>query len=187
MTKSELRQKLDYVDHTLEKRGEMADMALNRPEMIPLLLEIAFEKHSTISDKAIWVVEYTVKQNILLLLPYAGMFIENLQHVKREQGIRPIAKMCELLMVDYYSQKETESKKILTAAQLERIATACFDWLIGPHNVAPKAHSMTCLYLLGSDFEWIRPELKMVIEQNYASGSAAYKARARMVLAKLNK
>ena len=90
-------------------------------------------------------------------------------------------------MLDYYSKKETKSKEVLSEHQLERIATICFDWLIGPHNVAPKAHSMTCLYLLGRDFEWIHPELKMVIEQNYASGSAAYKARARMVLSKLNK
>ncbi len=187
MTKSELLQKLDYVNHTREKRGEMADMALNRPEMIPLLLEIAFEKHSAISDKAIWVVEYTIKQNVSLLLPYVEAFTTNLHLINREQGIRPMAKMCELLMSDYYSKKETESKKILTTVQLERIATACFDWLIGLHNVAPKAHSMTCLYLLGRDFEWIHPELKMVIGQNYASGSAAYKARARRVLAKLNK
>ncbi|MGI9551434.1 MAG: adenylosuccinate lyase [Aurantibacter sp.] len=185
MTKRELLQKLDYVDHTREKRAKMALMALNHPEMIPLLLEVAFEKHSTISDKAIWVVEYTVKQNISLLLAHIEMFTKNLHCIGREQGIRPMAKMCELLLVDYYSKKETESKKVVTVTQLERIATACFDWLIGPHNVAPKAHSMTCLYLLGRDFEWIHPELKMVVEQNYASGSAAYKARARMVLAKL--
>jgi len=186
MTKSELVNKLDYVDHTREKRGKMAEMALNRPAMIPLLLEVAFEKHSAISDKAIWVVEYTVKQNISLLLPHLELFTKNLHLVKREQGIRPMAKMCELLTLDYYSKKETESKKIVNFEQLEKIASACFDWLIGPHNVAPKAHSMTCLYLLGRDFEWIRPELKMVIEQNYASGSAAYKARARMVLGKLD-
>jgi hypothetical protein len=186
MTKSELLQKLDYVDHTREKRGKMAHLALNRPEMIPLLLAIAFEKHSYLSDKAIWVVEYTVKQNISMLLPQLETFTKNLHLINREQGIRPLAKMCELLLLDYYSKKGTESKKILTVAQLERIATACFDWLIGPHKVAPKAHSMTCLYLLGRDFEWIHPELKMVIEQNYASGSAAYKSRARRVLAKLN-
>lgn len=185
MTKSELLRKLDYVDHTREKRGIMADLALNRPEVIPLLLDVAFEKHSDISDRAIWVVEYAIKQNISLLLPQLEVFTKNLHQIKREQGIRPSAKMCELLLLDYYSKKETESKKMLTARHQERIATACFDWLIGPHNVAPKAHSMTCLYLLGRDFAWIHPELKMVIEQNYASGSAAYKARARRVLAKL--
>jgi len=185
MTKSELLQRLDYVNHTREKRGKMASMALNQPEVIPLLLEIAFEKKSAMSDKAIWVVEYTIKQNVTLLLPYMKMFTNNLHHLNREQGIRPMAKMCELLMLDYYSKKETESKKIINTAQLERIASACFDWLIGSHNVAPKAHSMTCLYLLGQDFDWIHPELKMVIEQNYTSGSAAYRARARKILDKL--
>lgn len=185
MTKSELIKKLDYVDHTREKRGKMAEMTLNQPALIPLLLEVAFEKSSRISDKAIWVVEYTTKQNISLLLPHLELFTKNLHLVKREQGIRPMAKICELLMSDYYSKKESESKKIVSIEQLKRITTACFDWLIGQHNVAPKAHSMTCLYLLGGDFEWIHPELKMIIEQNYTSGSAAYKARARMVLSKL--
>lgn len=163
----------------------MAKLALDRPETISLLLEVAFENNDHISDKAIWVVEYTVKQNIRLLFPHLNVFTKNLCLVKREPGIRPMAKMCELLMLDYYSNKETESKKLLTPGQLEKIATACFDWLIGQHKVAPKAHSMTCLYLLGRDFDWIHPELKMVIEQNYASGSSGYKARARKILAKL--
>ena len=60
-----------------------------------------------------------------------------------------------------------------------------FDWLIGNHKVAAQAYSMTCLLLLGEKFDWIHPELKMILEQNYAVGSAAYKARARMTLAKL--
>lgn len=186
MIKKELLKKLDYIDHTREKRGMMAEMALNRPQMLPLLLEVAFEKNKHISDKAIWVAEYTVKQEVSLLLPYLALFTKNLHLVKREQGIRPLAKMCELLLLDYYSKKETASKKFMKTTYLEQIASACFDWLIGPHNVAPKAHSMTCLYLLGKDFDWIHPELKMILEQNYASGSAAYKARARMVLAKLD-
>jgi len=46
---------------------------------------------------------------------------------------------------------------------------------------------MTCLLLLGRKFDWILPELKMVLEQNYENGSAAYKARARMTIEKINK
>jgi len=187
MTKRELIQKLDYVNHTRKKRSEMAEIALGSPETITLLFEIAFEKNTEISDKAIWIIEYSIKQNLVLLLPHLELFTKSLHLVTREQGIRPIAKICEMLMLNYYSKKETASKQFVTDKQLERIASACFDWLIGPHNVAPKAHSMTCLYLLGNNFDWIHSELKMVVEQNYASGSAAYKARARMVLAKLNK
>lgn len=185
MTKSELLDKLDYVNHTREKRGKMATLTLGRPEIIPLLLEIAFGPNGTISDKAIWVIEYTIKQDLGLLLPYLDTFTKNLHKITREQSIRPVAKMCELLLLDYYSKNETKSKNNVSQEHRERIASACFDWLIGPHNVAPKAHSMTCLFLLGKDFDWIHPELRMVIEQNYAQGSAAYKARARMVLQKL--
>ena len=185
MTKDELLQKLDYVDHTREKRGIMAQLTLNRPDILPTLFEIAFENRSSISDKAIWVIEYAVKQNVSLLLPHIEIFCQNLHRLKHESTIRPAAKMSELLLTDYYSKKDTKSKRVLTKKNLEQMATACFDWLIGPHKVAPKAHSMTCLYLLGRDFDWIHPELKMVIEQNYATGSAAYKARGRKVLGKL--
>ncbi|MBM1107569.1 adenylosuccinate lyase [Aurantibacter crassamenti] len=187
MTKTDLIQKLEYINHTREKRGKMAELALSTPKMIPQLLEIAFEKNNNISNKAIWVTEYTIKQNVSLLLPYLDFFTNNIQNVKQEQGIRPIAKMCELLLIDYYSKKETASKDSVKKVHLEHITTACFDWLIGEHNVAPKAHAMTCLYLLGNDFDWIHPELKMILEQNYVTGSAAYKARARRVLSKLKR
>ncbi|MEO9893431.1 adenylosuccinate lyase [Aurantibacter sp.] len=185
MTKADLITKLDYVNHTREKRGKMAELALKTPRLIPQLLEVAFENDNYISDKAIWVTEYTIKQNVTLLLPHLNFFTKSLHSINREQGIRPLAKMCELLLLDYYSKKETPSKQVVKKVHLERLTTACFDWLIGSHNVAPKAHAMTCLYLMGKDFDWIHPELKMVLEQNYPSGSAAYKARARMVLTKI--
>ncbi|MRH99923.1 adenylosuccinate lyase [Kriegella sp. EG-1] len=185
MTKADLIIKLDYVNHTREKRGKMSELVLMTPELIPLLLEVAFENNNHISDKAIWITEYTIKQNVTLLLPHLNIFTKNLNKITREKGIRPIAKMCEILLLDYYSKKETLSKKAIKNIHLKRLYTACFDWLIGAHNVAPKAHAMTCLYLLGLDYEWIHNELKLVLEQNYANGSAAYKARARMVLAKI--
>lgn len=112
MTKSELLDKLDHVNHTREKRGKMAALTLGRPEIIPLLLEIAFESNGAISDKAIWVIEYTIKQDLDLLLPYLDTFTKNLPKIVREQSIRPTAKMCELLLLDYYSKTETKSKNM---------------------------------------------------------------------------
>lgn len=69
---------------------------------------------------------------------------------------------------------------------LTQITTTCFDWLIGNQKVAAKAYSMTSLLMLGSKFDWIWPELRLILEQNYHNGSPAYQARARMTLAKLN-
>jgi hypothetical protein len=96
-----------------------------------------------------------------------------------------MAKICEYLIVAYFRKKDTDVKNVLTEKHLEEITSACFDWLIGNHKVAAQAYSMTCLLLLGRKFDWIHPELKMVLEQNYSSGSAAYKARARLTLEKI--
>ena len=53
-------------------------------------------------------------------------------------------------------------------------------------EVATKAYAMTCLQLLGTEFDWIQPELKNCIKKQYHEQSAAFKARSRMVLKKLN-
>lgn len=185
MTIDELNNKLNYLDHTREKRWNMAKQVIANPDLTLPLLKIAFMVDDPISTKAIWAIEYATKNDLSILLPHLTYFTKNLHTVHHESSIRPIAKMCELLMLDYFKKSNSISKIVINNEQLERIATVCFDWLIGDHKVAPKAHSMTCLLLLGSKFSWIHPELKMILEQNYAEGSAAYKARARMILAKL--
>jgi len=186
VTKQELRQHLlDSVNHSLEKRKEMSTLALNDNSLMEPLMSIAFDIDDNVSCKSCWVIEYTVKQKRELLFPHIDFFIDNIQRVIHDSSIRPCAKICEILIKDYFSKTKNSTQKVLTQQHLESITTACFDWLIGEHKVAAKAYSMTSLLLLGRKFDWIHPELKMVLEQNYESGSAAYKARARMTLAKL--
>ena len=69
----------------------------------------------------------------------------------------------------------------------EKITEACFDWMINEEKVAPKAYGMNALYLLGLEFDWIHPELQIILERDFSLQSAAFKARARHILKKLNK
>ena len=46
---------------------------------------------------------------------------------------------------------------------------------------------MRSLFLLGKQFDWIYPELKLTLEQDYAKHSAAYKAAARDILKQIEK
>jgi len=163
----------------------MAAFVLNNPKSIKHLIDIAMTDDDPISSRACWVLEFAVKQEQSYILAYLDEFTAKLGDVKLHSSVRPIAKICEILVKAYFSKKPNAVQNELTGEHLERIATACFDWLIGNHKVAAKAYSMTSLLLLGRKFEWILPELKMVLEQNYAKGSAAYKARARMTLAKI--
>jgi len=67
------------------------------------------------------------------------------------------------------------------------MTTCCFDWLITEQKVACQAYSMDALYLLGTEIDWIHPELEITLEQNIHHRSAAYKARGRITLEKIRK
>lgn len=182
MEKEELLEYLDHVDHSKEKRQQLADVVLNKPEVLGQLFEIVARGEKQTVSKACWVVEYTFRQDLDLIFDQMDKFIDILPKLHEESSIRPMAKICEMLILKHYSGSAVEHEFRLGRDQLEHMATICFDWLIGPHKVATKAFSMTCLYHLGKSFSWIHPELKLILEQNYPKESAAYKARARHIL-----
>lgn len=163
----------------------MARLVVDQPTLVAPLMDIAFTLDDPVSSKACWVLEFTAKEKLSYIFPHLDAFAEKIGQVKFQSSVRPMAKICELLMLCYFSKENQDCRKVMKKIHLEAITTACFDWLIGDHKVAAKAYSMTSLYLLGTEIDWIHPELRLVLEQNYAGGSAAYKARARHTLAKL--
>tara|TARA_R110002051_G_scaffold219146_1_gene282983 strand:- start:1639 stop:2199 length:561 start_codon:yes stop_codon:yes gene_type:complete len=185
LTITEIYESLNYVNHSREKRTEMAKLVSENPELITPLLNIAFSVNDPISSKACWVLEFTAKEDLASIFPYLDLFTNKIGNVHLDSSVRPMAKICEYLITSYSSKMPNEVQNYLSNKHLERITTACFDWLISDQKVAAQAYSMTCLLLLGNKFEWILPELKMILEKNYTQGSAAYKARARIVLAKI--
>ncbi len=185
MTSTELYEKLNYVNHSREKRLEMAQLVLANPALVGPLLDIAFEVDNPISSRACWVLEFTAKEDLRYLDDHLDIFLGKLPAIYLHSSVRPMAKICEYLILEHYKPVANKGVCKLNEVHLEQIATACFDWLIGPQKVAPKAYSITCLYHLGKSFSWIHPELRLVLEQEYSKGSAAFKARARQVLAKL--
>lgn len=182
MVKSELFKSLNYVNGTRDKRIEVTQIILDNPHLISPLMAIAFEDNRVYSSKACWILEFVAKKDIQLILRNIDVFILGMSKVQLDSSIRPIAKICEILMKAFFSISKNDVQTTLKEYHLEKITTSCFDWLIGEHKVAAKAYSMTSLYLLSNKFDWIQPELQMVLEQNYSLGSAAYKARARQIL-----
>jgi hypothetical protein len=69
---------------------------------------------------------------------------------------------------------------------LQAITEACFDWLITDTKVASKCYAIRILHLLGNQFYWIHPELKIILEKEYRNHSAGYKAVFREILKKIN-
>lgn len=187
MTKEQLYQELNYVNHSREKRSYYADLLINNPELVSPLLEILFTVNDKISCRAAWIFEFMCSEHINTIIPHLNKFTDNISLVHLDSAVRPVAKVCEILITAYYKNKNPEVLKYLIEKHKEKIIEVCFDWMITNQKVAVKAYSMTTLFFLGQEYQWVYPELKIILERDYELQSAAFKARARRILKKLNK
>ncbi|WP_040278042.1 hypothetical protein [Psychroserpens damuponensis] len=187
MTTEALYKELNYVNHSREKRLHYANLVIDHPELIPKLLDILFRVDDKISCRAAWVFEFMCSKDIESCIPYLDVFTENIHRVHLDPAVRPVAKVCECLANAYYGKEDNNVKNTLLHHHKEKIVESCFDWLINDEKVAPKAYGMNALYLLGTEIDWIHPELALILERDFSSQSAAFKARARHILKKINK
>lgn len=187
MTKAELYNELSYVNHSREKRLKYAHLVIEHPELVKPLLEILFDVDDKISPRAAWVFEFMCGEKLEEIIPHLNIFTQNISKVHLDSAVRPVAKICEYLITAYYSKTENKIKKHLTEAHKEKIIEASFDWMINDEKIAPKAYSMNNLYLLGNEYDWIHPELAIILERDFQMQSSGFKARARHILKKIRK
>ena len=187
MTTDALYQELNYVNHSREKRLYYANLVIANPDLIPKLLDILFKVDDKISPRAAWVFEFMCDQKLDAVIPYLDRFTEHIGKVHLNSAVRPVAKVCEYLIVAYYAKMDNRIKSELLPRHRKRIIEACFDWMINDEKIAPKAYAMNSLFLLGHDYDWIHPELVMILECDYQMQSSGFKARARHILKKIKK
>jgi len=187
LTTTQLYKELSYVNHSRENRKTYAHMVISNSSLYPKLLDILFMVDDKISCRAAWVFEFASGENIESIIPYLNTFTANIGRVHLDSAVRPVAKGCEYLVKAYYAKQDNAIKHKLTSKHQERIIEACFDWMINDEKIAPKAYAMSSLYLLGYNYKWIHPELKLILERDYQMQSSGFKARARQIIAKIER
>lgn len=187
MTTEALYKELDYVNHSRENRKKYALMVINNSELLPKVLDILFNVNDKVSARAAWLLEFVAREDLNAILPYLDRITSEMHKVHLDSAVRPIAKVCEYIVEAYFHKKPHQVKAILTSTHKERIIELSFDYLITDQKIAPQAYSMNTLFLLGKEFDWVHPELILILERGYPTGSAGYKARSRQLLAKLKK
>jgi hypothetical protein len=151
------------------------------------LLEVVFTVDDKISARAAWLFEFVAREDLDAILPHLDTYIEKMQTVHLDPAVRPMAKVAEYLIEAYYHRNPNQTKEKLTKKHREKITEVCFDWMISDQKVAVKAYSMRSLFLLGKEFDWIHEELIIILERDYLSQSAAFKARARDLIKRIKK
>ncbi|WP_136465504.1 adenylosuccinate lyase [Flagellimonas onchidii] len=187
MTENQLHFTLNSNRLSKAQINQLVDELVNYPELIENLLQEVFDEDKKDSFNASWTFDHLMRKKLVYLLPHFESFTRGLAGLTSESTIRPMAHVCEMSMEAYFKTKDPVFVQNITPEQLERILTICFDWFIGEHKVAPKVFSMSSLYYLGFKFDWVHPELKMILEQQAHEGTAAYKSRASKTLSKLRK
>lgn len=124
--------------------------------------------------------ELICEKRLKLFIPHIDAFCEVLPQLKNDSAIRPMSKICMFLAKSNHRANGIK----LTQNQETQIIETCFDWLIRDEKVAAKVYAMRTLFILGKKHDWVLPELKTIIEQDYANQSAAFQAATRMLLKK---
>jgi hypothetical protein len=181
MIVTDFQKKLEYVTGYRTNRQKYADEVLANPKLFSELIALCFQTSNKNSSKACWILEFVSYQKLEWLIEHFDFFCSNIKNLKDESAIRPIAKVCQLLIHSHYKKKELQ----LSPKHLDEIIESNFDWLINDTKVASKAYAMRSLYILGQHYDWIHPELKIIITKDFSSHTAAYKAVAKEVLNKI--
>ena len=162
-------------------REKNRNFILRKPEFLPELIQIAFNPKDKTHFKALWVLELLCEKKLKIFIPYIDGFCETIPLLTNDSAIRPASKICLFLA------KSNHRSNGITLSQNQEtlIIETCFDWLIKDEKVATKVYAMRALFTLGKKYDWVHPEIKTIIQQDYSKHTAAYQAATRMLLKKL--
>ena len=86
----------------------------------------------------------------------------------------------------YHIKNLKSNEIVLSEKQIQLIVEKCFDWIIDENEkVASKAYAIRTLFEFGKIQDWIYPELKRILSDDYIKHTYAYKAVAKEILKKI--
>lgn len=159
-------------------RDAMAVEVMATKNGLILLLEIAMESADRTAIKAAWILDIIACRNYLLFKPSLAIFCSNIHLIKKESAKRPFAKVSAILSKAF----QTNNGIVLTKHQQKQLIEITFDWFNTKSDIAVKVYCMETLYHLGYTNSWIHKELKLILQQQIATASPAYRARGRKIL-----
>lgn len=184
MRKMDLDYILAIVKNAKRSYRDAATIAvLERPEILPELIDKTFDIDDPLHIKAAWILELVCLHDCTLLNDYIVTFIQRMSTLKHESALRPVSKTCFIWCKYYFSNNSDIDQ--LSKNEIDEIISCNFDWLIEEHKVATQVFAMDTLKLWGNHEKWINEELRSVLQKNADSGTSGYKAHARKLLKNL--
>lgn len=165
-----------------ESREFHLHWVLREPDLLPALFAYALDVKDKNHHKACWILELVAEADIALFVPHLDDFCKGLPVWQHPGAERAGARISHFL-ADKHLECTKSGVDFLSPSQFDAIVENAFDRLASPDTlVAAKALLMRALFKCGNLDDWIHPELKEILEKDFASHSPAYKGAAREVL-----
>lgn len=164
---------------SLDSRKYLWNFASKNPNLMPDLVVFATDLSNKNHYKAVWIIEMLSETHTELLLPFIKQICDAAPNYKHESAIRAISRTILFLT--------TSKKIILEKEHQKKCIETSLDRLISEAKIASKVYAMYTLAHFAKNEDWIKEELLMIINKDFANQSAGYKAATRAVLLQLSK
>lgn len=171
--------RLDHANAGRKCRDRLLNTVLKHPELHTRLVEFATDLSNKNHHKGIWILEMMAEKQADLLQPFASKLLEKIPQFSHESAIRGSARIVYFMSV--------AKPQFLSEEHQQQCIEIALDWLIKDEiKIAPKAVAMYTLAHYAKNQEWLKDELRQIVEKEYAKQSAGYKAAAKKVLKHIN-
>lgn len=161
--------------HTKAHAMEITNYACASKKNFKVLMKCFLSNEYRLAQRAAWSVSWASRQKTALIFP----FIKDLVAQLRRTDVHPAVIRNAVRVLEAIDIPEEFHGEVMDA---------CFH-LITTHSspVAIKAFSLTTLYNLSKIYPEIKPELQMIIEDNFENETAAFKSRGKKILQQMAK
>jgi hypothetical protein len=160
-------------EHSKSQAVKIANYACESRKNFKELMKCFLDDEYRLAQRAAWSVGWAARQNPQMIQP----------HIKDLVSV-----LCKKNVHDAVIRN---SVRILQEIEIPEefhgeVMDACFQFLERPSTpVAIKVFSLTALFNLSKHYPEIKPELKLIIEDNLEHETVAFRARVKRVLPKL--
>ena len=164
---------LKYQIQSKEQALRIAEFAASSEENFTELMDCFLSSNVKLAQRAAWSVSWAAIKNPVIVRPHVGVLVN------------------QLTKTDIHNAVVRNSIRILQDLEIPaafhgELLSACFDFIQKRNTaIAIKAFSLNVLFNLSKIYPEIRNELRMIILQNIDYETAAFKSRAKKILAKI--
>ena len=164
---------LKYQIQSKEQALRIAEFAASSEENFTELMDCFLSSNVKLAQRAAWSVSWAAIKNPVIVRPHVGVLVN------------------QLTKTDIHNAVIRNSIRILQDLEIPaafhgELLSACFDFIQKRNTpIAIKAFSLNVLFNLSKTYPEIRNELRMIILQNIDYETAAFKSRAKKILAKI--